>query len=57
MDAQERRGDLRYMVTEFITVQLNTANLGQAAELVGDINLCLYCTAGPDQIQVFYSLD
>ena len=57
MDAWERRGDLLYMVTEFITVQLNTVNLGQAAELVGDITLCLYCTAGLDQIQVFYLLD
>lgn len=28
MDAWERRGDLLYRVTEFITVQLNTVNLG-----------------------------
>ena len=57
MDAWERRGDLLYRVTEFITVQLNTVNLGQAAELVGSVTLCLYRTAGLDQIQAFYSLD
>lgn len=28
MDAWEKRGDLLYWVTEFITVQLNTVTLG-----------------------------